>query len=85
MDSFASQFHNLGFREAPDAAAGMAQRFLNGMEAAIAVSTPPSPTKHRRTADEATSFTTRAGACIGQISTALTPSKVSARGGAELV
>ena len=47
---------------------------------------PPSPTKHRAsTADDATSFTTRAGACIGQITTALTPSKVGARGGAELV
>ena len=47
---------------------------------------PPSPTKHRcSTADATPSFTTRAGACIGQISTALTPSKVNARGGAELV
>ena len=46
VDSFAAQFEGLGFLSNPDAAAAMAQRFLNGMEAAIAVSSPPSPYKH---------------------------------------
>ena len=40
VDAFAAQFSKLCFAARPDAAAGMVQRFLNGMEAAIAVAHP---------------------------------------------
>ena len=38
VDAFVTQFDKKGYRKDADAAAGMAHRFLNGMEAAIAVS-----------------------------------------------
>jgi hypothetical protein len=39
-DAFAAQFPKLHFASQPDVAAGMVQRFLNGMEAAVAVAHP---------------------------------------------
>ena len=40
VDAFAAQFHKLRYSTRPNYAAGMAQRFLNGMEAAVAISHP---------------------------------------------
>ena len=40
VDAFAAQFGRLRFRRRPDSAAAMVQRFLNGMEAAIAIAHP---------------------------------------------
>lgn len=40
VDAFAQHFDTAGYLLSPDAAAAMAHRFLNGMEAAIAVSHP---------------------------------------------
>jgi hypothetical protein len=46
VDAFARNFGALRFAEAPDAAAAMAHRFLNCMEAAIAVAAPASLVHH---------------------------------------
>ena len=43
VESFGSQFEAGEFRRAPDATTALFQRFLNGMEAAIAVSQPMGP------------------------------------------
>ena len=58
VDAFITQFHSLGFRSDPVAAAAMVQRFLNGMEAAIAISIHP-PREHLQQLRHASRWTTR--------------------------